>query len=237
MHSAFVMFNAALFAAGSASGQQRTDTAQAAETQAADQGAVPAPVQTESKKSARRRLRDQLLNKLRSAVVNPPPTITTAELPAPTEPAATPSEMPAPEPDRPSVSAPPAETRPAEISTAPVANPAPMAGPQSAASAAPAAAPQRPPPPSRVEKPKLRVEPAPGDPPTPVRPLPLLGLLAVLVTSGAAALHWRRRVRLARTRAALTLDPRIDYAAGACSTAGLSFAAPPVSIRAYLAHD
>ncbi|MEO5773505.1 MAG: hypothetical protein ABIQ32_05235, partial [Sphingomicrobium sp.] len=82
------------------------------------------------------------------------------------------------------------------------------------------------------------IQPAPlAAPATTSSPWPLLALLAALAAATAAAYHWRRRAQIARTRAALNLNPRLDLTAGACSTSRLSFAAPPMSIRARLAHD
>ena len=61
----------------------------------------------------------------------------------------------------------------------------------------------------------------------------LLALLAAAATiAGAAA--WNRARRLARTRAALSLEPRLDLSDGTCSLEGLALAGPPVSIRTRL---
>lgn len=97
------------------------------------------------------------------------------------------------------------------------------------------------------------VEPAPAiEPPIAAAPTPvavepeptrsifgagiwlLLGLLAA-AAAAVAVMHWQRTRRIARTRAALALKPRIDLSAGASSTPGLSFSGPPLAIRARLA--
>jgi hypothetical protein len=61
-------------------------------------------------------------------------------------------------------------------------------------------------------------------------------LLAVLAAAAAiaAAASWNRARRIGRTRAALSLDPRLDLAEGACSAGGLALACPPMSIRTRL---
>jgi hypothetical protein len=64
--------------------------------------------------------------------------------------------------------------------------------------------------------------------------VPLLGLLAAALAA-AAALRLRRVRLVARTRAALAIAPRLDPGLGASSVQGLSFTAPPLSIRARLA--
>lgn len=61
----------------------------------------------------------------------------------------------------------------------------------------------------------------------------LLGLLAAAAIA-ASAVRVRRTRRIARTRAALALEPRLDASAGASSLSGLSFACPPLAIRARL---
>ena len=61
----------------------------------------------------------------------------------------------------------------------------------------------------------------------------LLGLLAAAVVA-AGAYHWRRTRQIARTRAALSLNPSLDLAAGPCSLNGLALAGPPLAIRARL---
>lgn len=61
----------------------------------------------------------------------------------------------------------------------------------------------------------------------------LLGLLAA-AAGVASALHVRRTRRIARTRAALALEPRLDLSAGACTFTGLSLACPPLAIRTRL---
>jgi hypothetical protein len=64
----------------------------------------------------------------------------------------------------------------------------------------------------------------------------LVGLLAAALAAAIAlTLRWRRIRRIARTRAVLALDPRIDHGVGASSIRGLSLAGPPVAIRARLA--
>ena len=61
----------------------------------------------------------------------------------------------------------------------------------------------------------------------------LLGLLAAIVIA-AAALSLRRARQIARTRAALSLNPSLDPLAGACSANGLALAGPSLAIRARL---
>jgi hypothetical protein len=99
-------------------------------------------------------------------------------------------------------------------------------------------------------------EPAPPPPITPVReagvaaPAPALPaqrnasllsqspwLLVLLFAAGAAiaaAIAWSRARRIGRTRAALSLDARLDLAEGSCSAGGLALAGPPMSIRTRL---
>jgi hypothetical protein len=43
-----------------------------------------------------------------------------------------------------------------------------------------------------------------------------------------------RARRIARTRGALSLDPRLDLAEGACAVRGGSLACPPMTIRTRL---
>ena len=67
-------------------------------------------------------------------------------------------------------------------------------------------------------------------------PALLFGLLAALAANAAAIfLRIQRARRIARTRAALVLTPRIDFSAGASAIHGLSLASPPLAIRARLA--
>jgi hypothetical protein len=60
--------------------------------------------------------------------------------------------------------------------------------------------------------------------------------LALLAAAAAMAgtVAWQRMRRIAHTRAALSLDPRLDLAEGSCSVAGGSLASPPMSIRTRL---
>jgi hypothetical protein len=62
---------------------------------------------------------------------------------------------------------------------------------------------------------------------------PLLGLLAAIVIA-ATALYPRRARQIARTRAALSLNPSLDPLAGAFSASGLALAGPSIAIRARL---
>lgn len=61
-------------------------------------------------------------------------------------------------------------------------------------------------------------------------------LLALLAAAAmiAGAVAWQRARRIARTRAALSLQPRLDLAEGSCAAAGLAMACPPMSIRTRL---
>lgn len=61
----------------------------------------------------------------------------------------------------------------------------------------------------------------------------LLGLLAAIVIA-AAALYLRRTRQIARTRAALSLDPSLDPLAGSFSASGMALAGPTLAIRARL---
>jgi hypothetical protein len=63
--------------------------------------------------------------------------------------------------------------------------------------------------------------------------LPLIALLAALAAI-AAGLSFSRARRIARTRAALALSPRLDLSKGGFSTGGLALAGPSVAIRARL---
>jgi hypothetical protein len=63
--------------------------------------------------------------------------------------------------------------------------------------------------------------------------VPLLGLLAALAAI-VAGLSFSRARRIARTRAALALSPRLDVPIGAFSLGGLALAGPSVAIRARL---
>lgn len=130
-------------------------------------------------------------------------------------PQAPPATRPAPTPPE----APPAET------LAPLASPA-----------VPPVADQRPPPAPivRAETPPAAVEPMILAPWWSGPAAPWLAVLAVIVVL-AGANHLRRMRRIARTRAALALSPRLDLDGGAGSISGLSLAAPPLSIRARLA--
>jgi len=103
-------------------------------------------------------------------------------------------------------------------------------------------------------RPAPAARPAPGaapevTPPTAALPIPsaapasfmvgtaawlLIGLLAAAAVAGSVV-RVRRTRRLGRTRAALTLKPRLDLSAGASSLSGLSLASPPFAIRARLA--
>jgi hypothetical protein len=65
------------------------------------------------------------------------------------------------------------------------------------------------------------------------RPWLLLALLAAAAAIAAATV-WSRARRIGRTRAALSLEPRLDLAEGSCSADGLALACPPMSIRTRL---
>ncbi len=65
----------------------------------------------------------------------------------------------------------------------------------------------------------------------------LLALLAAAAAAAIAAATALSRARqIARTRAALSLDPRLDLAEGSCSTGKLALTCPPMSIRTRLEH-
>jgi hypothetical protein len=50
----------------------------------------------------------------------------------------------------------------------------------------------------------------------------------------AVAAGWSRARQIGRTRAALSLEPRLDLAEGSCSHSGFALACPPMSIRTRL---
>jgi len=60
----------------------------------------------------------------------------------------------------------------------------------------------------------------------------ILGLF--VAAAAAAAVHSRQKRRIARTRAALSLEASLDPLAGACSVSGLALAGPPLAIHARL---
>jgi hypothetical protein len=65
-----------------------------------------------------------------------------------------------------------------------------------------------------------------------------LALLALLIAAAGGGWSVRqRRVRVARTRSALSLNPRLDQQAGASSTTPIKLAAPRVSIRTRLEYS
>lgn len=66
-------------------------------------------------------------------------------------------------------------------------------------------------------------------------PLALLGL-GVAAAGGGWSVQ-QRRARLARTRAALSLEPRLDQQAGTSATSPIKLAAPRVSIRTRLEYS
>ena len=134
----------------------------------------------------------------------------------------------------------------------PLPKPLPRAEPPTPLAAPPTAAGPAPPAEPAIAAP---VEPAPppqapvihsGPPASPVvspaqRSASLLSqgnwlLLALLAAAAiAAAATWNRARRIARTRAALSLAPRLDLSDGSsCSVDGLALACPPMSIRTRL---
>ena len=150
-----------------------------------------------------------------------PAPVSTAPAPAPAGPAAAPTVVPpkadpAPAPPRPSPA-----TAPAPSEATVTAPPAQSASTQPAATRNPAPQP-------------IPAEPSPE--PSPALPGPtgwaLLGLAAAALAGSMARL--RRTRRIARTRAAVALAPRLDIWAGAGSLGGLTLAAPPLAIRARL---
>ena len=62
---------------------------------------------------------------------------------------------------------------------------------------------------------------------------PLALLIALAAAAGAAELARRQR-RLARTRAMLSLQPRLEQPESGAAAGAVSFAAPPVAIRCRL---
>jgi hypothetical protein len=63
--------------------------------------------------------------------------------------------------------------------------------------------------------------------------VPLIALLAALAAI-VAGLSFSRARRIARTRAALSLSPRLDLSMGGFSARGLALAGPSVAIRVRL---
>ena len=109
---------------------------------------------------------------------------------------------------------------------------APLPAPPPIAEAAP------PPIVAATPPPVAEIAPAPSPVAAPVTlargpPAWLLLLIATLAAAAAVGLaRWRRVRRIARTRAALALSPRIDWGAGAAEPQGFSLAGPAVTIRA-----
>jgi hypothetical protein len=211
----------------------------------------------------REKLLRDLLNAIaprRPAAAAPAPAQTSDPPIVITQPAATPgivTASPVPPRPRPATGAAltPAVTSPAPRPVATtVPRPRPIAEPTRPVQARPApqAAPVAPIKPAPVE-PVPTIEPPVAAAPLPVAdelaaPIPQqsraafgagiwlpLGLLAAAAAIAAATvMRVRRARRIERTRAALALKPRIDMAAGASSTPGLSLASPPLAIRARL---
>ena len=174
----------------------------------------------------------------------PPPAVTPT--PATPEPVATPSPT-ATEPKPAAVAVAPAPKIPPPA-VVPRAAPAVPASPRPSPSAAPA------PPPAAAEEPlpgeaappapppavTVTAQPAPPEPEPILEPATvfpsfwwLLGLLAAAAIAAASAGVQRAR-RIARTKAALSLSPRLDLSEGAGSTKGLALAGPAVAIRTRL---
>lgn len=156
-----------------------------------------------------------------AAIVPKTPAVATVAAPRPTvAPAkATPTPRPAPNAASPT----PIEPTPPPPPVTEPADPAPQAEPVAAE-----------PSPVVVET----EDPIPTPLPEPARPSEnsnwlLLGLLVVAATV-AVAVQWRRVRQIARTRAALSLNPSLDPTAGDSSLNGLALAAPPLAIRARL---
>ena len=176
--------------------------------------------------------------------------------PVPTRPAATvpPPPRVVPPPPRGRQPAPTnvAEPRPSQRVPAVASPPPPLAGPT------PVAPPRAP---AGLAAPAAPIPPAPAvlagsgqAIPAPVLPAPvvepfarpaqrsnallsprswfIIALLAVAAAAAGAAVHRARRI--ARTRGALSLDPRLDLAEGACAVRGGSLACPPMTIRTRL---
>lgn len=150
----------------------------------------------------------------------------------------------------------PVSTAPAPAPAGPADTPTAVSQPRADSPAAlplpvPATAPDPAPPPATVVEPPVRSEasrpaaaetnprPVPEEPPAePDRAFPsvgwaLLGLAAAAALAASLA-RLRSMRRIARTRAALALKPRLDASAGAASLRGLALAAPPLAIRARL---
>jgi len=200
------------------------------------------------------------LSRPRAAPKPPPPVFTPAPappaagaVPAPAAPVVIAQPTPAPPAAKPAAVAPVAVPRAAPPRPVPSTKPPPPVEPAPASPVA-AAVPQPPSPP--VPEPAEPAVPAPeppitiSQPPdtsapasTPAEPpgyflaagtlLPLIALLAALAAI-AAGLSFSRARRVARTRAALSLSPRLDIPRGDFSLGGLALAGPSVAIRAWL---
>lgn len=87
--------------------------------------------------------------------------------------------------------------------------------------------------PAATQAPVAVAAPEPATPVLGTTTLLMLGLLAAAATA-AAVIGLQHARRIARTRAALALTPRLDLSAGATSLTGLALAGPPLAIRARL---
>ena len=161
-----------------------------------------------------------------AVVVPPPPSRPVETQPRPAAPRPLPAAVAIPQ-------APPAaRPAPKPPATPPAETLAPLAPTTAPPPAAPPFADLSPPPATIV---RAETPPAAAEPETPASwwsglTVPLLAILAaIFVLAGAHRL--RRMRRIARTRAALALSPRLDPVAGASSISGLSLVAPPLSIR------
>ena len=180
----------------------------------------------------------------------PPPGATA---PAPTEPAPTPPP-PATEPTEPkpaAIAVPPAPKIPPPVvvpRAAPTAPATPPPEPSAVRPAPPAAVDEPLPaeiapaasPPAIAAAPPAATEPAASKPvlePADAFPGTIGWLLLALIPASAVAatsLGVQRARRIARTKAALSLEPRLDMSAGIGSTKGLALAGPSVAIRTRL---
>lgn len=242
-----------LLATGPALAQVADGTTEGTATQPREPAAKPGTV---NQPKADPKLLIDLFNRLtRPRQPAPPP----LSAPMPAEPAAPVAADPLPEPAPMAIPVPPRRRQPpateAPVSRDPKAAPSAVPQPAPPARLATPAAPPEPtiveaPEPAAAAVPPARIAPVAPVHPTgvaePAQPPPqrtalllsqsgwiILALLLILAAAvGAAA--WNRARRIARTRAALSLEPRLDLADGSCSVGGGGLACPPMSIRTRL---
>lgn len=257
MRPATAALTAALLLAGTASRAQDAagDAAATAENKAA--AAEPASAAVQPARPAEPKPRSNLLLDLLDQLVGPRSDLAPAgPAPVPVEPTGSPaaSAPAAAGPTASATGAAAAPTVPRDVNAQPAADPAPAGvtgQPPRPADAVPPPAPDVParpagPAPADAAAPQPMASATPNLPgkaaPEPAGLAPIAWLPLVLLAAAAAAasgVRLQRTRRIARTRAALALSPRLDLSAGAGSPGRLSFAgpalaAPPLAIRARL---